>query len=115
MGIPLTHGEIASVLVPFRGQEPCYQSSGNAHSSEHHNHRRCVMFTVPCFSRKKKFLQRMTQRSCVVFKTVSIVLQEMLLDRDRFPKRSHGLLTDTMCQIRHLLRPHWNLKVTGTD
>lgn len=103
MGIPLAYGEIAPICVPFRGQEPCHESSGNAYSSQHHDHGGCVMFTVPCFSREKKFLERMTERSRVALKAVAIILQEMLLDCQRFPEGGRGLLADAMRQVFDLL------------
>ena len=103
MGIPLAYGEIASVFVPFRGQKPCHESSGNAYSSQHHDHGGRVMFTVPCFSCEKKFLERMTERGRVGFKAVAIILQEMLLDCQRSPKGGRGLLADAMRQVFDLL------------
>ncbi len=103
MGIPLAYGEIAPVFIPFCGQEPCHKSSRNAYSSQHHNHGGRVMFTVTCFSRKKKFLERMTERGRIGFKAVAIILQEVLLDRQRSPKWGRGLLDDTMRQVCDLL------------
>ena len=61
------------------------------------------MFTVPCFSGEKKFLERMIERSRVAFKAVAIILQEMLLDRQRFPEGGRGLLADAMRQVFDLL------------
>ena len=115
MGIPLTHGEIAPIFVPFRGQEPCYESSGNTYRSQHHNHGGRVMLTVPDFSREKKFLERIIKRGRVGFKAVTIIFQEMLLDRQRLFEGGRGLLGNTMCQVCNLLQPQGNLKVVGTD
>src|SRR6202795_5102169 len=99
MGIPLAHSEIGPVFIPFRSQEPCHKSGGNAYSSQHHDHGGRVMFTVPGFSSEKKFLERMTERGRVAFKAVAIILQEMLLDRQRSPERGRGLLADAMRQV----------------
>src|SRR4029077_9314420 len=108
MGIPLAYSEIAPIFVPFRGQESCHESSGNAYSSQHHNHGSRVMFTIPCFSREKKFLKRMTECGCVSFKTIPIILQEMLLDRQRSLKWGRGLLADAIRQACDLLCSHGN-------
>ena len=103
MGIPLAHGEIAPIFVPFRGQESCHQSSGNPYGPQHHDHSGCVMFAVPGFARKKKFLERMTERGRVGFKAVAIIFQEMLLDRQCLFEWGRGLLDDAMRQVCNLL------------
>src|ERR1700675_3664718 len=115
MGIPLAHGEIAPVFVPFRRQESCHQPSGDPYSPQHHDHGGRVMFAVPGFSYKKKFLEGRTERGRVSFKAVAIIFQEMLLDRQRLSEWGRGLLDDAMRQVCNLLRPHGNLKVMGTD
>ena len=61
------------------------------------------MFTVPCFSRKKKFLERMTERGRVGFKAVAVIFQEILPDRQRLPEWGRTLLADTMRQVCDLL------------
>ncbi len=73
------------------------------------------MFTVPGFSRKKEFIKRMIECGRVVFKAVTVILQEMLLNRQCLFEGGQSLLSHVMRQICNLLRLHGNLKVVGTD
>src|SRR4029078_2024173 len=109
------YGKIASVFIPFCRQEPSHKTSGNAYSSQHDNHGGRVMFTVPGFSNKKEFIEGMIECGRVVFKAVTIILQEMLLNRQRLFEGGHSLLSNAMRQVCNFLRLHGNLKVVGTD